>query len=62
MPRSIEIIVSPDGETTVRTEGYTGSDCLKASRFLEQALGDVQSDQKTAEYFAVEEQQQHIRS
>ena len=51
MPRLIEVIVSPQGETTVQTKGYVGSDCLQASRFLEQALGVVANDQKTAEYY-----------
>ncbi len=39
MPRIIEVTVSPRGESTVQTKGYTGGDCLAASRFLEQALG-----------------------
>ena len=39
MSRVIEVIVSPQGETTVQTKGYTGGDCLQASKFLEQALG-----------------------
>ena len=37
MPRLIEVLVSPQGETTVQTKGYAGPDCLQASRFLEQA-------------------------
>ena len=39
MPRTIEVTVSPRGETTVQTRGYAGGDCLAASKFLEQALG-----------------------
>ncbi len=27
--RIIEIVVSPRGETTVQTKGYSGSDCLR---------------------------------
>src|SRR6266850_1284097 len=38
MARIIEVVVSPTGETTVQTKGYAGSDCLQASRFLEEAL------------------------
>ena len=37
MSRIIEVIVSTKGETTVQTKGYEGSDCLRASRFLEEA-------------------------
>ena len=51
MARIIEVTVSPQGETTVQTRGYAGSDCLQASRFLEQALGVTTADQKTAEYY-----------
>ncbi len=51
MPRLIEVIVSPQGETTVQTKGYAGSDCLQASQFLEQALGIVKNEHKTGEYF-----------
>ena len=51
MPRIIEVTVSPSGETTVQTKGYVGADCLQASRFLEQALGVVAADTKTAEFY-----------
>ena len=50
MPRIIEVTVSPRGEATVQTKGYTGGDCLAASRFLEQALGISTGDRKTAEF------------
>ncbi len=49
MPRVIEVIVSPQGETTIQTKGYAGTECLQASKFLEQALGIVTRDHKTAE-------------
>ena len=52
--RIIEIVVSPKGATTVQTKGYAGSDCLQASKFLEQALGVVAHDHKTAEYYQEE--------
>ena len=37
--RSIEVTVSPTGEITIEAEGYTGSSCEEATRFLEEALG-----------------------
>jgi hypothetical protein len=52
MPRIIEIIVSPTGETTVQTKGYTGSDCFQASKFIEEALGVKTADRPTSEFFA----------
>lgn len=59
MPRIIEVIVSPQGEVTMQTKGYAGSECLQASRFLEQALGVVTNDQETTEYLETETAQQH---
>jgi hypothetical protein len=53
MSRIIEVIVNPKGETTVQTKGYAGSDCLQASKFLEQALGVVSQQQHTAEFYEV---------
>ena len=51
MSRIIEVTVSPIGEASVQTKGYAGSDCLQASKFLEQALGGVTSDRQTSEFF-----------
>ncbi len=58
----IEIIVTPNGETTVQTKGYAGSDCLAASKFLEQALGATFADTKTSEYFQVAAAEQEIHA
>jgi hypothetical protein len=60
MSRIIEVIVSPTGETTVQTKGYSGADCLQASKFLEQALGIVAADLKTAEFYQSSVGEQHI--
>ena len=59
MSRVIEVIVSPQGETTVQTQGYVGGDCLQASQFLEQALGMVLADRKTPEFFEIQQTRQH---
>jgi hypothetical protein len=61
MARIIELTISPTGETTIETKGYAGTDCLQASKFLEQALGVKTTDQKTAEYFAHVSNEQHIQ-
>jgi hypothetical protein len=58
MARIIEVTISPTGEATVQTKGYTGSDCLQASKFLEAALGVVTTDKKTAEFYQPEEARQ----
>jgi hypothetical protein len=56
--RIIEVVVSPQGETTVQTKGFAGADCLQASRWLEQALGINTNDTKTAEFYQATEAQQ----
>jgi hypothetical protein len=61
MARIIEVVVSPTGETTVRTRGYAGADCLQASQFLEQALGVPTADRKTAEFYETQNAQQQVR-
>ena len=61
MPRVIEVLVAPSGETTVQTRGYSGADCLQASRFLEQALGVVAADRRTAEFNQELPAEQQIR-
>ena len=38
--RTIEVSVSPSGEIAIEAEGYTGSSCEDATRFLEEALGN----------------------
>jgi hypothetical protein len=61
MSRVIEITVSPTGETTVQTKGYVGTDCLQASRFLEQALGTPSAEKKTAEFYTETPTEQQVR-
>ena len=61
MAKIIEVIVSPKGETTVQTKGFTGSDCLQASKFLEQSLGSSTADQKTGEFYTTSQTEQQIR-
>jgi hypothetical protein len=61
--KTIEVIVSPAGETKVETKGFTGAECQEASRFVEMALGPRTSEQLTAEYHSgassQEQQRQH---
>ncbi len=52
--KTIEIIVTPEGKTSVQTLGFTGSSCRDASRFIEQALGQHTGEQLTAEFHQVE--------
>ena len=61
MPRIIEVTITSKGETTVQTKGFSGGDCLQASKFLEQALGIATTDRKTAEFFQGAVNQQHVQ-
>jgi hypothetical protein len=54
--RTIEIVVSPTGETKITTRGYSGNECQEATRRLEAALGKKSSDQPTPEMFGGLEQ------
>ena len=48
--KTIEINVSPAGETTVQTRGFSGANCRDASRFVEEALGRPLEERLTAEF------------
>lgn len=49
--KRIIITVDVQGGSTIRTEGYQGADCQKASSKLEVALGQVRSDEPTPEIY-----------
>ena len=49
--KTIEIIVAPDGQTTVRAKGFAGGSCRDATRLLTRALGDVAAEQLTPEFY-----------
>ncbi len=49
--KTITLVISPTGETQLQTQGFHGSGCQMASRALEQALGFVTHEQKTAEFY-----------
>ena len=52
MNRTIEIIVSPEGDISINAIGFQGPDCEKATRALEEALGAVANRVKKPEYHA----------
>jgi hypothetical protein len=59
--RTIELIVSAQGEVSVQTKGFVGSSCREASQFIEQALGERTAEQLTAEFHQTQTQQQSLR-
>jgi hypothetical protein len=48
--KTIEIIITPAGETKLETKGFDGPFCRDASRFLEEALGQRTGETPTAEF------------
>ena len=57
--QTIEIIVTPTGETTVQTRGFTGSSCRDASRFIEESLGQKTGERLTSEFYQMAPLEQH---
>jgi len=64
MNKTIEIIVTTDGRTSVQTLGFSGPSCRDASKFIEEALGQRIAENRTAEFYQAQEveQQQQQRS
>jgi hypothetical protein len=58
---TIEVIVSPKGETTIQTLGYSGIACQAASKFLEDALGVAVAERKTAEFYQQQDVEQSVQ-
>jgi len=50
--KTIEITVDPLGQTRIETKGFSGSECLDATRELERALGMTSKNQRTAEFYS----------
>ena len=48
---AINVLVSPAGEITVEAGGYSGSTCVEATRFLEEALGLAGNRTRKAEFY-----------
>ncbi|PQO40369.1 DUF2997 domain-containing protein [Bremerella cremea] len=58
MSKTIEILVSPQGETRITTFGFSGAGCQEASRFLESALGQRSGERLTADFYQDLQQQE----
>jgi len=50
MNRTIEIIILASGEIQIDAVGFKGLDCEQATRFLEEALGNLGQKTKKPEY------------
>lgn len=62
--KTIEILISPEGQTRLETKGFSGSSCRDASQFLEGALGLPIGEQLTSEFHQSQpvEQSQSLQS
>ncbi len=50
MKPSIHILVAPDGSIQIEAVGFQGPDCEQATRFIEQALGNVERRDRKPEF------------
>jgi hypothetical protein len=50
--KTIEITVSPEGATSIKTSGFTGGSCRDATRDLERALGLAGRESLLPEFYA----------
>ena len=49
--KKIEITVSPEGATSIKTSGFSGSSCKDATRELERALGLAGKESLLPEFY-----------
>ena len=50
--KTIEITVSPEGATSIKTSGFSGGSCKDATRELERALGVSGHETLLPEFYA----------
>ena len=48
--KTVEIIIQASGQLTINAAGFSGTDCEKATAFLEQALGKLTAKQRKPEW------------
>ena len=61
MKSAIEITIAPTGEIKIEAIGFKGTDCEKATKYLEQALGTVSGKVKKPEYHQRQQNQRQQR-
>jgi len=62
MTSLIVVVVSPQGEITLETQGFTGPQCREVSHQLEAALGLVTRDTPTAAFYANAREDARLRT
>ena len=59
--KTIEIVISRQGETRIETKGFAGAKCRQASEFIESALGHRNGEQLTNEFYQPATEQQTLQ-
>lgn len=59
--KTIEITISPEGTTSIKTSGFTGGSCRDATRDLERALGIAGTEHLLPAYFNRTSTGEHLR-
>ena len=52
MTKTIDVIIAPNGSLSIEAVNFQGADCEKATRFLEEALGQVAERKRKPDYLA----------
>lgn len=53
--REFSITIGADGSVQVDVKGYKGKSCSEAVKLFQQIVGEIQSEQKTSEFYEPEE-------
>jgi hypothetical protein len=61
MKSEIEFIIKPDGNVEFTVKGVQGKQCVPIADLFK-VLGEIESDQATAEYYTAEEQNLPLRT
>jgi hypothetical protein len=59
--KTIDITVSPEGATSIKTSGFTGSSCRDATRDLGRALGVAGKESLLPEFYGQTSTGERIR-
>jgi len=53
--REFDITIGKDGNVELHVKGYKGKGCLEAVKMFQQIVGEIQSEQRTSEFYEPEE-------
>lgn len=59
--RKIEITVSPEGTTSIKTSGFAGGSCRDATKAIERALGIAETETLLPEFYGGDNVGQQIQ-